>query len=194
MRYQGKRVEKQDGSLLRRIWKDYGYLLVTVAVVLTIFKVLLQLAYVPSGSMETTIPARSLLISWQLPWLVSDQEPERGDVVTFWSDELGKLLVKRVIGLPGDEITFSGGYAYVNGQKLEEPYLMEPGSTSSPQQEKFRVPEGCLFMMGDNRVNSLDSRYLTQPYIPISKVQAQVLFCVSPFEENSWRGIRMIAG
>ncbi|MBE6940286.1 MAG: signal peptidase I [Ruminococcaceae bacterium] len=194
MAYQGKRVERGNESWLRRAWKNYGYLVVTVAVVLIIFKVLLQLAYVPSGSMETTIPAKSLLVSWHLPWLVSDPEPERGDVVTFWSEELGKLLVKRVVGLPGDEITFSDGYTYVNGRKLEEPYLLEQGSTSNPRQETYHVPEGCLFMMGDNRGNSMDSRYLAQPYIPISQVQARVLLCISPFAENSWRGVRMIAG
>ena len=43
--------------------------------------------------------------------------------MTFWSDELGKLLVKRVVGLPGEEVSFSGGYTYINGQQLEEPYL-----------------------------------------------------------------------
>ena len=51
----------------RRLWDDYGYLLVTLAAVFVLFKVLLQLAYVPSGSMETTIPTKCLLIGWRLP-------------------------------------------------------------------------------------------------------------------------------
>ena len=72
----------------RRLWDDYGYLLVTLAAVFVLFKVLLQLAYVPSGSMETTIPTKCLLIGWRLPYVVSDPVPERGDIVTFWDEEL----------------------------------------------------------------------------------------------------------
>ena len=82
-RYRGKRVQKTQGGF----WNDYGYLLVTVVVVVVLFRVVLQLAWVPSGSMEQTIPTKSLLISLRLPYLVSDPEPERGDIVTFWSDE-----------------------------------------------------------------------------------------------------------
>ena len=90
----------------RRLWDDYGYLLVTLAAVFVLFKVLLQLAYVPSGSMETTIPTKCLLIGWRLPYVVSDPVPERSDIVTFWDEELNKVLVKRVVGLPGETISF----------------------------------------------------------------------------------------
>ena len=119
--YQGKRLQPKKRAA--KFWSDYGYLLVTVAVVFVLFKVVFQLAYVPTGSMETTVPSKSLMVCWRLPYVVSDPVPERGEVVTFWSDEMGKLLVKRVIGLPGDEISFSGGYVYINGERLEEDYL-----------------------------------------------------------------------
>ena len=97
-RYAGRRVAPRRKS---GFWAEYGYLLVTVAVVFVLFRVVLQLAWVPSGSMETTIPKKSLLVSLRLPYLVGDPEVERGDVVTFWSEEMNKLLVKRVVGLPG---------------------------------------------------------------------------------------------
>ena len=98
-----------EKSKARKLWDDYGYMVITLAVVFVVFRIILQLAYVPSGSMETTLPTKSLLIGWRLPYLVSDPVPDRGDIVTFYSDELGKLLVKRVIGLPGDHITFQDG-------------------------------------------------------------------------------------
>ena len=123
--YQGKRLQPKKRAA--KFWSDYGYLLVTVAVVFVLFKVVFQLAYVPTGSMETTVPSKSLMVCWRLPYVVSDPVPERGEVVTFWSDEMGKLLVKRVIGLPGDEISFSGGYVYINGERLEEDYLPQQG-------------------------------------------------------------------
>ena len=165
-----KKTEKQG------FWANYGYLLVTAAVVILVFRVLLQLAFVPSGSMESTIPTDSLIISWQLPYLVSDPQPQRGDVITFWNQELNKLLVKRVIGLPGEEITFSDGFVYVNGERLEEEYLGVQGITRS--EKSFQVPEGCLFMLGDNRTCSTDSRYWDNPYVSVSDVRARALVCI----------------
>ena len=84
--YQGKRLQPKKRAA--KFWSDYGYLLVTVAVVFVLFKVVFQLAYVPTGSMETTVPSKSLMVCWRLPYVVSDPVPERGEVVTFWSDEM----------------------------------------------------------------------------------------------------------
>lgn len=176
----------------RRLWDDYGYLLVTLAAVFVLFKVLLQLAYVPSGSMETTIPTKCLLIGWRLPYVVSDLVPERGDIVTFWNDELDKVLVKRVIGLPGDRITFKDGYTYINGEKLDESYLPVQGITDNGNKLSYEVPEGCIFVMGDNRTGSRDSRYLSEPYMPVESIQGRMLVAISVGRDQSWQGIHWI--
>ncbi len=168
----------EAGKKKKGFWADYGYLVITAAVVILVFRVLLQLAFVPTASMESTVPTNSLLVSWQLPYLVSDPEPARGSIVTFWSEELGKLLVKRVIGLPGEEITFVDGFVYINGERIPEPYLDQQGATTSAQSPSFRVPEGCLFVMGDNRSGSQDSRYWKDPYVPLVNVRAQALLCI----------------
>lgn len=160
----------------RGFWHDYGYLLITAAVVIILFRVVLQLAFVPTGSMETTIPTNSFLIAWRLPYLVSDPDMERGDVAIFWDEEMGKILVKRVVGLSGEKVSFAGGYTYINGQKIEESYLPQQGITQS--EEVFQVPEESLFMMGDNRTGSYDSRYLDQPYIAAHAVRSKALVCV----------------
>ena len=178
-------------SRARRLWNDYGYLVVTLAVVFVLFRVLLQLSYVPSGSMETTIPTKSLLIGWRLPYVVGDPVPERGNIVTFWDEELGHVLVKRVIGLPGDSITFEGGFVYIDGVKLEEDYLPADGITKSDK--SFQVPEVCIFVMGDNRTGSNDSRLLQEPYIPVDQVQGRVLLAISIGSDQSWQGIHWIA-
>ena len=78
--------------------------------------------------------------------MVSDPVPERGDIVTFWDEELNKVLVKRVVGLPGETLSFKNGYTYVNGEKLDESYL--PTGITYPRHEgdTFTVPEGCIFL------------------------------------------------
>ena len=182
----------QPMSRGRRLWKDYGYMVITLAVVFVLFRIVFQLAYVPSGSMETTLPTKSLLLGWRLPFVVSDPTPERGDIVTFYSDELGKLLVKRVIGLPGDHITFRDGYTYVNGEKLAEGYVIEQGVTDSSPTE-FNVPEGHIFLMGDNRPGSYDCRAFSQPYIPLEKVESRVLLAISIGSSQSWQGVHWVA-
>lgn len=174
----------------RKLWNDYGYLLITLAAVFVLFKVILQLAYVPTGSMETTIPTKTLLIGWRLPFAVADPMPERGDIVTFYSDELSKVLVKRVVGLPGEKITFKGGYTYINGEKLDESYLPEQGITDG--ERVFEVPEGHIFLMGDNRPGSRDCRSFEQPYIAVDKIQGRMLVAISVGREQSWQGVRWI--
>lgn len=188
--YRGRRLEK--GATARRLWKDYGYLAVTTAIVLVLFKVIFQIAWVPTGSMETTLPTRSVLLSWQLPYVFSNPTPERGDVITFWNDDLDELLVKRVIGLPGDTVTFSDGYVYINGAQLDESYLPRQGITVSGDEESYEVPEGCLFMMGDNRTGSYDGRYWMEHFVPVENVRSNVLVCISVFKDNAWRGIHAI--
>lgn len=188
----GGAAVKKKKSGFAAFWSDFGYLIVTAVVVVLVFRVILQLSWVPSGSMETTIPKKTLLISWQLPYVMGDPVPERGNIVTFWSDELDKLLVKRVIGLPGDTVSFSGGYVYINGQRLEEEYLDQQGGTISPNQSSFTVPEGCLFFLGDNRSGSNDARYWQESYIPVKNVRARVLLAISLTGGSSWQGVRAI--
>ena len=190
-RYPGRRLQKE--STARRLWRDYGFAPITVAVMLVLFKVILQIAWVPSGSMEDTLPTRSLLLSWQMPYVFADPTPQRGDVVTFRSEELGKLLVKRVIGLPGDTVSFEGGYVYVNGEKLAETYLPQQGLTEAKTQQSYQVPEGCLFFLGDNRTGSYDARSWDDPYVPVSNVRSHVMVCISFLKDNSWRGIRAVS-
>ena len=183
----GKRLAPESRG---GFWNNWGYLIVTVAVIVVLFKVIFQLSWVPSGSMETTIPEDTLLISWQLPYMVSNPTPQRGDIVTFWSDELGKVLVKRVIGLPGDTITFADGYVYINGEKLEEEYLPVKGVTECDK--SFTVPEGCFFPMGDNRTGSNDARSWANPYVKVSAILAKPFLVISVGSDQSWQGIRLV--
>ena len=199
MSKEGKRLEqnetapeakKKEKWTLKRFWKEWGEVVLILAAVYVVFKFIIQIAWVPSGSMETTLPTKSAMLGWQLPFVVANPVPERGDIVTFWNEELNKVLVKRVIGLPGDEISFSGGYVYVNGEQLEEPYLMAQGVTECD--ETFTVPEGCFFPLGDNRTGSFDARFWETPYIPVSAIQAKPFVVISFGSSQTWQGIRLV--
>ena len=93
-------------------------------------------------------------------------------------------------------LRFDGVYmdstVYVNGQKLEEPYLNLRGITNTAENEVFRVPEGCYFVLGDNRRSSDDSRFWDDPYVSEEDIRAEVLLIVSVHKDNTWRGIRAI--
>ena len=197
MKEEGKRIEQPDGApeptkrwTLQRIWREWRETILILLAVFVTFKCILQIAWVPSGSMETTLPVRSVLIGWQLTYLVADPVPERGSVVTFWSDELNKVLVKRVIGLPGDAVSFADGYVYVNGQQQEEAYLPAQGITDCT--DTFQVPEGHIFVLGDNRTGSFDSRFWNDPYVPINQIQAKPFLVISLGKNQSWQGVRLI--
>jgi signal peptidase I len=115
---------------------------------------------VPSGSMTPTIEPGDWIVANKLADDLADFR--HGDLVVFLpppsvEDDVD-ALVKRIIGLPGDEVTFAEGLVMRNGAPLDEPYLA-PGTTTTPKgTESVVVPEGAFFVLGDNRSSSIDSR------------------------------------
>ncbi|MCC6313968.1 MAG: signal peptidase I [Thermomicrobiales bacterium] len=95
--------------------------------------------------------------------------PERGDIVVFDPPtNSNKPYIKRVIGLPGEQITFQGGSVYVNGERLDEPYIDEETTCDRREQCDVTVPAGDIFVLGDNRGNSSDSRVFGS--VPVERV------------------------
>ena len=149
--------------------------IITISIFLIVFTCVFSVNKVPSTSMEPTIEPKSFIINWRFPFLVGDPIPNHGDIVVFKpGGQDRRLLVKRVIGLPGDQISFEGGYVFRNGEKLDEPYLQTEGVTYSDT-KRFSVPDGCIFVMGDNRLHSRDSRYMENPFIPVKNILAKEL-------------------
>ena len=132
-----------------------------VVVALVIKTFLLQAFYIPTQSMEPTLHVGDRVLVNKLSYDLHDVN--RGDIVVFErppNAASGEIedLIKRVIALPGDTVEVREGYVYVNGEKIEEPYLMAQGKT-----DPFRapgcspictVPDGHVFVLGDNRQNS----------------------------------------
>lgn len=146
-------------------------------------KYVLMKAVIPSGSMENTLQIDDRVFGLRLAYLFS--EPERGDVVMFdYPDDETLLYVKRVIGLPGETVEIIDGKVYIwkdeTGTEktlLEEPYVKEqPIGSYGP----YSVPDGCYFMMGDNRNSSWDSRKWENKFVKKEKIQCKAWFRYKP--------------
>lgn len=104
--------------------------------------------------------------------------PDRGDIIVFASPQTPDLdLIKRVIGLPGDTVRISGGAVQVNGQVLEEPYI----AAAPIYNGEWNVPEGNLFVLGDNRNDSSDSH--AWGLLPMENVIGKAILIYWPIPE-----------
>ena len=154
------------------------------AIIIALFVdfVIIANAVVPTGSMESTIPAGSRIMGLSLYYNFKD--PERGDIVIFkYPDDEKVDYLKRIIGLPGETVEIASGKVYIDGELLDEPYLdEEPTGDFGP----YQVPEDSYFMLGDNRAVSKDSRYWTNTYVRRDKIIAKAFFMYWP--KLKWLG------
>jgi signal peptidase I len=150
---------------------------------------------IPSASMEPTLqcarPAENCTATFndrvivnRLAYRFSD--PERGQIVVFQAPRdacgVGGTFVKRLIGLPGDTVSEVNGFVYVDGHPLHEPYVSS--DLRDHMTQTWRVPPGRYFFMGDDRINSCDSR--TWGSVPRSSLIGPVLFIYWPPTRLHW--------
>jgi len=134
------------------------------------------------NSMQPTLFPNDFILLSRQAYLFS--EPERGDIVVFNSElpaENGgyKLFIKRVIALPGDSITISGGNVYINGLLIEEPYILKDETLGFI--ENLKIPERAVFVMGDNRFASIDSRDGDIGVVSFDMIVGRAFFRLHPF-------------
>ena len=176
---------------LRREVKDLPWLLIAILLLARVG--IAEANWIPTGSMQPTLPVGDFLVvdktayGFSLPFvdeaIVQWDEPERGDIVTFDPSHTDDRLIKRVIGKGGDIVMVRNGLTYLNGktlgQKLSNGLIRETLNdvsylTTPAYPLNFgpvRIPEGHLFMMGDNRGNSADSRYWG--FLPVTRVKGK---------------------
>lgn len=172
---------------------------VAVLVVLRLFAV--QVYYIPSGSMEETLRLGDRVLVDKLSYRLG--EVERGDIVVFdgstsWdapsagglpSTFAGSEYIKRVVGLPGDRVRCcdGGGRLVVNGSPIDEPYLF-PGDVASVDPFDIRVPDGMVWVMGDHRSESADSRaHIGDPGgggVPVDSIVGKAVAVLWPWSER----------
>lgn len=126
-------------------------------------------------SMEPTLKPGYLLVVNKLAYKLG--EPKHGDIVVFhYMGDKNEDYIKRVIGLPGDEVKIENHTVYVNGYALNEPYIAELPAYNGT----WYVPENCLFVLGDNRNNSSDSHQWG--YVEMKDIVGKAVFIYYPFD------------
>jgi signal peptidase I len=173
-----------------------------VAIVLKTFVV--QAFFIPSASMEPTLEPGDRVLVQKVVY-----GPDRGDVIVF-SDPQGRPgpdrgivggfvhwlsstlgierpehedFIKRVIGLPGETVELRDGRLFVDGVRIQQPYLK--GAVDTREYGPVRIPEGALFVLGDNRLNSNDSRF-GLGFVPVDKVVGRAFAIVWPPSRVGW--------
>ncbi|MGH3089162.1 MAG: signal peptidase I [Rubrobacteraceae bacterium] len=165
----------KDGRGLRGFVEFVVILLVSFALVFGVVRpFIVEAFYIPSESMVPTLHINDRVLVNK--FIYDFTEPDRGDILVFESvDGTGQDLIKRVAAVGGDEVRVRNGQLFVNGERQNEPYVNRrspDGSSFGPE----TVPEDHVFMMGDNRANSADSRVFGP--VPYENVEGEafVLF------------------
>ena len=168
-----RRSSKERGSLLEFLI----ILLVAFALVFGLVRpFIVEAFYIPSESMVPTLEVGDRVFVNKFIYRFA--EPERGDIVVFESIEGSEQdLIKRVVAAPGNSVAVQNGVLFVNGQPQEEPYVNDAfpdGSFFGPT----TVPEDSVFVMGDNRGNSRDSRFFGP--VSISNIEGEAFMTFWP--------------
>ncbi len=168
----------------RHIAEWFAVLVVAVLASFLIRVYAIQTFEVPSGSMLPTLQVGDRLIVDKIPWLA--HSIHLGDIVVFHRapgdiDRQYPILVKRVIGLPGETIWSKGDTIYINGRAIAEPWLAAMNATPTCPQPNFdipttHIPSGQYFVMGDCRGNSSDSRYWGT--VPVQNIIGRVFLVI----------------
>ena len=135
-----------------------------------------EIVVVYSQSMEPNLHEEQQIIVEKVSGYF--QIPKRGDIVIVHVDGEETPLIKRVIGLPGEELEIKNNQVFINGQGIVEPYL---ASSSQRDFGPVQILQGHVFVMGDNRNNSRDSRAIGS--VPLKQIEAKAWISIWPFEE-----------
>ena len=174
---QSERKRIRRGTYYRQALRGtISVLLVVAAVAVLITTLFLPILQISGDSMAPTLEHDEIVV------LLKTKKFERGDLIGFYYQ--GKILLKRVIALPEDEVAIDAdGNVYVNGELLEEPYVTEKGLGDCDLEFPYKVPGTSYFVLGDRRSNSVDSRNSVVGAISRDDIIGKVFIRVWPLPE-----------
>lgn len=171
-----KKEEKSLGSEVRD-WVISIAIAVVLALLIRHFVV--ELYLVDGPSMRPTLQNQERLVVNK--FIYKFEEPQRGDILIFqYPKDPSRDFIKRVIAVPGDTIEIKNNHVFVNGELKNEPYIL---STTKGDYPLATVPEGHIFVMGDNRNNSEDSRFADVGMVPYELIKGKAMLVFWPFDK-----------
>ncbi|MBQ3215484.1 MAG: signal peptidase I [Oscillospiraceae bacterium] len=164
----------------KRILRSTAYALILVAAVaVLIASLILPVLQISGTSMEPNLNNGDIVV------LLKTQKLQRGDLCGF--SYSNKILIKRVVGLPGDVIVIDAdGTVFLNGEPLDEPYISEKGLGECDLEFPYEVPEDTYFLMGDHRATSIDSRSSVIGSVKREQIVGKIFLKVWPLKEFSF--------
>ncbi|MCL6106298.1 MAG: signal peptidase I [Actinobacteria bacterium] len=182
---QGEPPEQKPSRKLARTLIEFIVVLAgAVLIAYSIQALLVKPFEIPSGSMEKTLEVGDRVLVNRQAYRFSSVK--RGDIIVFNSPvQAGTDLIKRVIAVGGDTIRIDEGQVFLNGRPQVESYVNGKDMSSFPPQT---VPRGYVFVMGDNRPNSFDSRYWPSPWLPENSIIGKAFMIYWPLDRITWLG------
>lgn len=161
------------------IWllKIFIILIITLGISLLIRHFIMFVTQVSSHSMVPTLHSNDRLLTLRVH---HHNKLKGGDIIVFYSHEKNIMMIKRLIGLPGDNVQInSEGDLLIDGIKQEEAYVKNKGGKGG----SFMVPKGEYLVLGDNRAGSNDSRHWIKATIPAKDIQGKIIHSLNPLRK-----------
>ena len=173
--------ERYKRRFRRRLKSTFNEIIVVAAVAALIATLFLPVLQIAGTSMEPSLKDGNIVV------LAKTDKLKTGDLCAFYYSN--KILIKRIIGVPGDYIWISkDGTVYLNDQELEEPYVSEKALGECDIDFPYQIPENYYFMMGDHRKTSIDSRSSVIGCIAEDQILGKILCKFWPLSEFEWMG------
>ena len=171
-----KEIFDKDTGRSRKEGMDWFSIFASATVLAIILFILLNfvvlLGNIPTTSMDPTLPSGTYCALNRLAY--KGKEPVRGDIVAFRLPDCREMhYIKRIVGLPGETVEIIDGYVYIDGEPLDEPYIVHRDEGSYGP---YEIPEGHYLMLGDNRKDSNDARKWLDPFVPGDDILGKYLF------------------
>lgn len=161
---------------IKRYKKVIILVLLFIILLVVLFNIFFMFSNVVSDSMSNLLPDGTKVLCSKV---VNDIN--RGDIVVFNSHEEDKVMIKRVIGLPNEQVTIKDGNVYIDGLLLKENYLQDGMKTEG--NVDIHIPTNCYFLLGDNRTLSNDGRSWSIKTVKRGDIVAKVIMIVYPFDK-----------
>jgi signal peptidase I len=177
-----KKKTEENLTLGQELYQTLQSLVWIILVIIILFTCVARVTVVSGPSMENTLHGGDVVVTWSLGYT-----PKQGDIVVLTKTSFQEeSIIKRVIATGGQtvDIDYEESVVYVDGVALDEPYILEEmywPSSSYMQETHFEVPEGSVFLMGDNRNGSTDSRCELVGTVNNSYLLGKAVFAFFPF-------------